>query len=71
MKKLLAVVLIELHGSLLASTVVKYHALDYQREVTFGRGACAGLAQALLFVLHTCLGLKIKENYDNALFLFM
>jgi len=45
--------------------------LDYQREVTFGRGACAGLAQELLFVLHTCLGLKIKENYDNALFLFM
>jgi hypothetical protein len=42
MEKLLAVVLIELHDSLLASTVVKHHALDYQREVTFG----VGLAQA-------------------------
>jgi hypothetical protein len=68
MEKLLAVVLIELHGSLLASTVVNYHALDYQRDVTFGRGASAGCAQLCFFVLHTCLGLKIKENYDNALF---
>jgi hypothetical protein len=39
MEKLLAVVFIELHDSLLASTVVKHHALDYHREMTFGGGA--------------------------------
>lgn len=31
LKELLAVVLIELHESILASTVVKHHALDYHR----------------------------------------
>jgi hypothetical protein len=41
-------VFIELHDSLLASAVVKYHALDYHREMTFGTGlpggVCPGLA---------------------------
>jgi hypothetical protein len=71
MEKLLAVVFIKLHESLLASAVVKYHALDYHRKMTFGRGLGLTVQAPQFCVAYLPWALKIKENYDNILFSFI